>query len=59
MTERKLKPYRLWPLPVMAAIAAYEFYEANQQPRELDWVLLSILGAVAMFVIIVRGLMKV
>jgi hypothetical protein len=59
MTERKLNPWRLWPLPVLAAIAAWEIYEANAKGVELDWLLLGILGAAALFVIIVRGFMKV
>jgi hypothetical protein len=59
MSQRKLNPYRLWPLPVCAAIAIWEVYEANQQGREYDWLLIGILGAVALFVIIVRGFMKV
>jgi hypothetical protein len=59
MTQRRLNPWRLWPLPVCAAIAAWELYEANQKGRELDWLLLGILIAVAVFVIVVRGFMKV
>jgi hypothetical protein len=59
MTERKFNPVKLWPLPVCAAIAAWEVWEANQQTRELDWLLLGLLGAGALFVVIVRVFMRV
>jgi hypothetical protein len=59
VTERKFNPWRLWPLPVCAAIAAWELYEANAQGRTPDMLLLGLLGAGALLVIITRVFMRI
>jgi hypothetical protein len=59
MSERKLNPLKLWPLLACAVLVAWELYEANAQGRSPDPVWLGIVGAAALFVIIVRVFMKV
>ncbi len=60
MNQRPRPPiWRFWPLIAVACIAAWELYEAQTLPREIDLTLMGLLAAVAVFVIIVRGFMRV
>jgi hypothetical protein len=60
MTERPKPPlWKFWPVPICAVIIAYELYESQAQSRDIDPFLIVVPAAVALFVIIVRGFMRV
>lgn len=60
MSDRPKPPlWKFWPLAAVACIAAWEVYESHTYQRALDLVLLGLLAAVAVFVVIVRGFMRV
>jgi hypothetical protein len=51
--------WKFWPVLFAAAIIVWEVVEANMRERGPDWLLIGIAIAVAVFVIIVRGFMRV
>lgn len=60
MNQRPRPPlWRFWPVLAVACIAVWELYESHAQARAIDWVLMGLLGAAAVFVVIVRGFMRV
>lgn len=60
MTERPKRPlWRFWPLVAVACIAVWHVYEVHAYDLPYDFVLIGLLAAVALYVIIVRGFMRV
>jgi preprotein translocase subunit Sec61beta len=51
--------WKFWPVPFAGAIIVWEVAESNMRERDPDWLLIGIAIAVAVFVIIVRGIMRV
>jgi hypothetical protein len=51
--------WKFWPVPVAAAIIVWELIESDSIGRGPDWVLIGVAIAVAVFVVIVRGIMRI
>jgi hypothetical protein len=60
MNQRPRPPlWKFWPIVACAVFAGWELYEAQTQSRPVDWVLMGLLGLIVVFIIIVRGFMRV